>query len=106
MPHGDKDPEYWFDLAKSDEISEGLIARHGIEIPRIHDLDRLLRVAQKRGDIPVELIFDPVSLIQPYYADFRYPRGDRITVIDLAKIADAYIAVISTMDEQIKWRTP
>jgi HEPN domain-containing protein len=128
MPHSDKDPEYWFDLARSDEISarilaresgppeiaayhyhqavekllKGLIARSGIEIPRIHDLDRLLLVAQKRGDIPVELLFDPVSLIQSYYADLRYPRGDRITVMDLAKIADAYHSSISILDELIK----
>ena len=115
MQHSDTHPEYWFDLARDDETSarilareagppgiaayhyhqaaekmlKGLIAKRNMEIPRIHDLERLFRTAQKAGENPEEPAFDAVTLIQSYYADLRYPRGDLIGVDDLTGIAAA-----------------
>ena len=68
---------------------EGVIARGNAEVPRIHDLERLFGTAQKAGENPGEPAFDAVTLIQSYYADLRYPHGDRIGVDDLARIAAA-----------------
>ena len=90
MPHNDSDPQYWFELAEDDEKSarilvregaapdiaayhfhqaaekylKGLIAAKGGEIPRVHDLERLFKLAELLGVRVSQTDFDELSLIQ------------------------------------------
>jgi HEPN domain-containing protein len=116
MPHSDTSPEYWYELARDDEESariliresaapdiaayhlhqavektlKGIIAGKGAEVPRIHDLERLFLKAQSLGAELAESAFDAIALIQSYYSDFRYPRGDRLGPADLERISKAF----------------
>ncbi|MEI6389226.1 MAG: HEPN domain-containing protein [Spirochaetota bacterium] len=116
MPHSDTTAEYWFALARDDEKSarillresaapdiiayhfhqaiekalKGGIARTGHDIPRTHDLERLFKTAQSYGANLDEGLFDAIALIHSYYSDLRYPRGDRLTSADAARIAAAF----------------
>ena len=62
----------------------------GGEIPRVHDLGRLFKVAERLGLEFAANDFDSVSLIQSYYSDLRYPRGERLGREDLDRIIAAY----------------
>lgn len=119
MPLNDSDCGYWYDLARDDEKSARILAREGApadiaayhfhqsaektlkgiiaensgEIPRVHDLDRLFKVAERLGFAFGEEDFDSLSLIQSYYSDLRYPRGERLGLQDLERIIAAYDAL-------------
>lgn len=116
MPHNDSDPQYWLELAEDDEKSarilvregaapdiaayhfhqaaekylKGWIAAKGGDIPRVHDLERLFKLAELLGVRVSQTDFDELSLIQSYYSELRYPRGDRLEHSDLDRIIEAF----------------
>lgn len=69
---------------------KGVIAEKGGEIPCVHDLERLFKVVERLGSDFHPNDFDAVSLIQSYYSDLRYPRGERLCRPDLDRIVAAY----------------
>jgi HEPN domain-containing protein len=112
----DNTPEYWYELALDDEHSasilvhagaapniaayhyhqalekslKGLIAANKGDVPRIHDLERLFKTAESLGVVFPENAFDAFALIQSYYSELRYPRGDRLSPHDLQRIISVY----------------
>jgi HEPN domain-containing protein len=101
MPLNDQSSEYWLEIASHDQISARILdAEHGpqdiiiyhyhqciekilkaeivkkkVQIPRIHDLERLF---SNMHTPDVEHLIDPIIILNSIAQNARYPQGDQI----------------------------
>jgi HEPN domain-containing protein len=112
MPRSDRQPEYWFDLARDDMRGAEILAREAgpldiagyhyhqalektlknllmkakVEIPRIHDVERLFRMLPDPIREKAQAVPESISFTNSFYSSFRYPHGDRLSNSDLDRI--------------------
>jgi HEPN domain-containing protein len=122
MPLNDRNPEYWFELARHDvdsakllhresgfadiivyhlhqgveRIRKGLILVQGGNFPYIHDLERLFKILCDQEPRYADLL-EPVITLQSYYQDLRYPQAEFLSSTELEKSLSAFVEIISKL---------
>jgi len=75
----------------AEKYLKALLVRHGLEVPRTHDLRELRRLLLT-AEPAVDLITDPLLLLNPYAVEFRYP-GEEATIEEAREAVAAMKAV-------------
>ena len=71
---------------------KALLLLHGIEFPRIHDLDALVRLAEE-GSVEMSTVFASIGWLTPWAGKWRYreaPAADRAGAIEAGTEALAW----------------
>ena len=123
MPLNDKDPNYWFELARHDidsvtlllsekgypdiiiyhmhqaaeKLLKGHILKVNAEFPYIHDLERLFKILTDK-DARHSSVADAIISLQSYYKDLRYPQSDMLQQSDLKIAKQAYYTITNQLN--------